>query len=146
MIEAGFRGIIKKVKLVGVVAEGRAIAAKILVTEDDPSFQRYLQHILEREGYEVVTASNGLAGLRKAKDENPALLILDVMLPGLDGFEVCHRLRDDPATAKIPVIMLSAKGQDSDKTTALNVGANEFYSKPVDRVFLLERIKALLSA
>jgi two-component system cell cycle response regulator len=67
------------------------------------------------------------------------------MLPGLDGFEVCHRLRDDPVTAKVPVIMLSAKGQDSDKTTALNVGANEFYPKPVDRVFLLERIKSLLS-
>jgi len=116
------------------------------VVEDDPSFQRYLQHILERESYEVITASNGLTGLRKARDESPALLVLDVMLPGLDGFEVCHRLRDDPATAKIPVIMLSAKGQDSDKTTALNVGASEFYSKPVDRVLLLDRIKGLLTA
>jgi DNA-binding response OmpR family regulator len=115
------------------------------VIEDDPSFQRYLQHILEREGYEVVTAANGLTGLRKAKDESPALLILDVMLPGLDGFEVCHRLREDPLTAKIPVIMLSAKGQDSDKVTALGVGANEFYSKPVDRVLLLERIKVNLT-
>jgi len=105
-----------------------------------------LQHILEREGYEVVLASNGLTGLRKVKDESPSLLILDVMLPGLDGFEVCHRLREDAATAKLPVIMLSAKGQDSDKTTALNVGANEFYSKPVDRVLLLERIKANLPA
>jgi DNA-binding response OmpR family regulator len=104
-----------------------------------------LQHILEREGYEVITASNGLTGLRKAKDESPSLMILDVMLPGLDGFEVCHRLREDAATAKIPIIMHSAKGQDSDKTSALNVGANEFYPKPVDRAFLLERIKALLT-
>jgi DNA-binding response OmpR family regulator len=102
-----------------------------------------LQHILERESYAVVIASNGLTGLRKIKDENPNLLILDVMLPGLDGFEVCHRLREDPATAKLPVIMLSAKGQDADKATALSVGANEFYAKPVDRVLLLERIKAL---
>jgi DNA-binding response OmpR family regulator len=126
--------------------EGNTITAKILVIEDDPSFQRYLQHILERESYAVVIAPNGLTGLRKVKDENPNLLILDVMLPGLDGFEVCHRLREDPTTAKLPVIMLSAKGQDADKTTAISVGANEFYAKPVDRVFLLERIKALIAA
>ncbi|HSW57511.1 MAG TPA: response regulator [Dehalococcoidales bacterium] len=114
--------------------------------EDDPSYQRYLQHILEREGYEVITASNGLLGLRKAREEKPALLILDVMLPGLDGFEVCHRLRDDSATSGIPVIMHSAKGQDADKVTALNVGANDFFPKPVDRVVLLSRIKELLTA
>ncbi len=121
------------------------IAAKILVIEDDPSYQRYLQHILEREGYEVITAANGLTGLRKTKDESPSLLILDVMLPGLDGFEVCHRLREDPVTAKIPIIMHSAKGQDADKTTALGVGANEFFPKPVDRSLFLSRIKELLA-
>jgi DNA-binding response OmpR family regulator len=83
--------------------------------------------------------------LRKAREENPSLLILDVMLPGLDGFEVCHRLREDPATLKIPVIMLSAKGQDTDKATALKVGANEFYTKPADRVMLLAKIAELLN-
>ncbi len=107
---------------------------------------RYLTHVLEREGYEVASATNGLIGLRKAKEENPALLISDVMLPGLDGFEVCHRLRSEPATAKLPIIMLSAKGQDTDKATALKVGANEFFAKPVDRLVLLTKITELLGA
>jgi len=116
------------------------IAAKILVIEDDPSFLRYLTHILDREGYEVQSASNGLVGLRKAREDKPSLIILDVMLPGLDGFEVCHRIREDESTAAIPVIMLSAKGQDEDKNTALRVGADIFYSKPVDRPVLLSKI------
>jgi len=124
--------------------EGRAIAT-VMVIEDDPSFLRYLSHILEREGYTVISASNGLTGLRRVKEEKPALLILDVMLPGLDGFEVCHRLHDDAGTSNIPVIMLSAKGQDSDKTSALSVGAREFFAKPVDRLVLLNKIKELIT-
>jgi two-component system, OmpR family, alkaline phosphatase synthesis response regulator PhoP len=103
-----------------------------------------LSHILEREGYEVISASNGLVGLRKAKEEIPALLLLDVMLPGLDGFEVCHRLRADSVTSSLPIIMMSAKGQDTDKSTAMRVGANEFFAKPVDRVVLLDKILELL--
>jgi two-component system, OmpR family, alkaline phosphatase synthesis response regulator PhoP len=114
------------------------------VIEDDPSFLRYLEHILQREGYEVISATNGLFGLRKAREEGPSLLILDVMLPGLDGFEVCHRLRESPATSKLPIIMLSAKGQDTDKTTGLKVGASEFFAKPVDRAVLLNKIAELL--
>lgn len=129
-----------------VVGEGRTIAVKILIVEDDPSFMRYLNHILEREGYTVISATNGLVGLRKAREEKPDLIILDVMLPGLDGFEVCSRLREEPSTEEVPVIMLSAKGQDTDKTTAANVGATEFHSKPVDRVLLLGRISELTSA
>ena len=122
-----------------------AISQKILVIEDDPSFQRYLSFILEKEGYQVVLASNGLVGLRKAKEESPDLLISDVMLPGLDGFEICHRLRSDPATAGLPILMLSAKGQESDKQTASRMGANEFYVKPVDRQVLLNKVKELLA-
>jgi DNA-binding response OmpR family regulator len=105
-----------------------------------------LDHVLQREGYEVISATNGLFGLRKAREENPSLLILDVMLPGLDGFEVCHRLREDAATSKIPIIMLSAKGQDIDKTTGLKVGANDFFAKPVDRTVLLSKIAELLKS
>jgi two-component system, OmpR family, phosphate regulon response regulator PhoB len=116
-----------------------------LIIEDDASFMRYLNHILEREGYEVIGATNGLTGLRKAREENPSLLILDVMLPGLDGFEVCHRLRAEASTNGLPIIMLSAKGQDTDKTTGLKVGANEFYAKPVDRVLLLNKLKELVN-
>lgn len=105
---------------------------------------RFLTHVLEKDGYEVISSSNGLFGLRKAREESPSLVILDVMLPGLDGFEVCHRMREDSATAQIPVIMLSAKGQDTDKAAALKVGADEFYAKPADRIVLLAKIAELL--
>ncbi|OGN90399.1 MAG: hypothetical protein A2Z70_00885 [Chloroflexi bacterium RBG_13_48_17] len=120
------------------------IPKKILIVEDDPSFSRAINHIILKEGYDVITASNGLAGLRMAKDENPDLLILDVMLPGLDGFEICSQLRQNPQTEKLPIIMLSAKGQEIDKTTGLKVGANEYLTKPIDRALLLEKISSLL--
>ena len=121
------------------------ISKKILIVEDDPSFSRAINHIVEKEGYEVITASNGMTGLRMAKEESPDLLILDVMLPGLDGFEICSRLRQDPPTTKLPIIMLSAKGQEADKTTGLKVGANEYLTKPVDRALLMEKVSSLLA-
>jgi two-component system alkaline phosphatase synthesis response regulator PhoP len=121
------------------------ISKKILIVEDDPSFSRAVSHIIEKEGYDVISASNGLTGLRMAKEDKPDLLILDVMLPGLDGFEICSRLRADPQTAKLPIIMLSAKGQEADKTTGLKLGASEYLTKPVDRAVLLEKITALLA-
>ena len=92
----------------------------------------------------MLTATNGLTGLRKAQEENLDLILLDVMLPGLDGFEVCHRLRAETKTAGIPILMLSAKGQDSDRVTGLRVGANEFLNKPIDREALLAKIKEYL--
>ena len=92
----------------------------------------------------MTTASNGMTGMRLAKEDKPDLLILDVMLPGIDGFEICSRLRNEPQTAKLPIIMLSAKGQEADRTTGLNVGANEYLTKPVDRAVLLEKITSLL--
>ncbi len=122
------------------------IAKRILIIEDDPSFSRAINHIVEKEGYEVSTASNGMTGLRMAKDNPPDLLILDVMLPGLDGFEICSQLRADESTEKLPIIMLSAKGQEADKTTGLSVGANEYLTKPIDRALLLEKIASLLAA
>lgn len=115
-----------------------------MIVEDDPSFSRAINHIVQKEGYDVITASNGMTGLRMAKEDKPDLLILDVMLPGLDGFEICNRLRNDPQTATLPIIMLSAKGQEADKTTGLKVGANEYLTKPVDRVLLLDKITSLL--
>ncbi len=84
-------------------------------------------------------------GFRKAIEEKPELLLLDVMLPGLDGYEVCSRLREDPVTAKLPVIMLSAKGQDTDRDAALKVGATEFFAKPADRAVLLAKVRDLLN-
>jgi CheY-like chemotaxis protein len=120
------------------------MGAKILIIEDDPVSRRLLELIIAKEGFQVVTATNGLEGLRKVKLESPDLLILDVMLPGLDGFEVCHRLRSDPATEKLPILILSAKGQDSDINSALQVGANAFLPKPIDRLALLSKMAELL--
>ena len=117
---------------------------KILVTEDDPSSLRLLVYTLQHEGYQVLTAANGLEGLKKALQEKPDLVILDVMLPGMDGFDVCHRLRSEPQTAKTPIIMLSAKGQEMDKTTGLQVGADCYMSKPWSRTELLPKIATML--
>jgi len=122
------------------------MAKRILIVEDDPSLLRAVSYILEKEGYEVLTAMNGLEGLTKAKGENPDLLILDVMLPGIDGFEVCHRLRAESQTAQLPILMLSAKGQAADRSTGLQVGANEYLTKPVERLVLLGKVEDLLGA
>jgi DNA-binding response OmpR family regulator len=121
------------------------MASKILIVEDDPSFSRAINHIIQKEGYDVVTATNGMTGLRMAQEEKPDLMVLDVMLPGLDGFEICHRLRQAPLTANLPIIMLSAKGQEADKSTGLKVGASEYLTKPIDRTLLLEKITSLLA-
>ena len=122
------------------------ISKRILIIEDDPSVLRATSYILEKEGYEVLSAQNGLEGLKMAKDSNPDLLLLDVMLPGIDGFEICHSLRGEPATADLPILMFSAKGQESDKATGLKVGADEYITKPVDREVLLSKVAAWLSA
>ena len=95
---------------------------KILVIEDDPATLRLVDYSLRHEGYQVLKASNGLEGIRKVQEEKPDLLILDVMLPGMDGFEICHRLRSEPATAQLPILMLSAKAQEIDKDTGLKGG------------------------
>jgi two-component system alkaline phosphatase synthesis response regulator PhoP len=122
------------------------MAKRILIVEDDPSVLRAISYMLEKEGYSVLTAMNGLEGLKKAKEENPDLLVLDVMLPGIDGFEICHRLRAESPTAKLPILMLSAKGQAADRSMGLGVGANEYLTKPVERTVLLGKIEALLAA
>ena len=121
------------------------IAKKVLIVEDDPSFLRAISHIVTREGYDVITASDGMTGVRMAKVDKPDLLICDVMLPGLDGFEICQQLRNETETAQLPIIILSAKGQEADKTTGLRVGANEYLAKPIDRELLLEKITSLLA-
>lgn len=113
--------------------------------DDESGLLRAMSYVLEREGYEVVTATNGLQGLIKAQKEHPDVIVLDVMLPGIDGFEVCSRLRADRQTRNIPVIMLSAKGQDSDRMTGLRVGAAAYLTKPVNNSTLLSKISSLLS-
>jgi two-component system alkaline phosphatase synthesis response regulator PhoP len=118
---------------------------KILITEDDPSYRRFLSYFLEKEGYKVITASDGLEGLFKAQQEKPDLLILDIMLPGMDGFEICNHLRAELETTHTPILMLSAKGQDADKSIGLSIGADEYLTKPVESSILLRTIESLLA-
>jgi len=127
-----------------IFSGGRKITKRILIIDDEAGFSRAIKYALEKEGYEVLTASNGLQGLMTAQKEKIDLLILDVMLPGLDGYEVCNRLRSDPETANLPIIMLSAKGQDADRTTGLQVGASEYLSKPIENATLLGKISSWL--
>ncbi len=117
---------------------------KILIIEDDPGSLRLIVYSIQHEGYQVLTAANGLEGLRKAVKEEPDLVILDVMLPGMDGFEVCHRLRTEAQTAQLPILMLSAKAQEVDKATGLKVGADDYVSKPWRRFELVTKITTLL--
>jgi len=117
---------------------------KILIIEDDPSTLRLIRYTLQQEGYQVLTASNGLEGLRKAKSEEPDLIILDAVLPGVDGFEICRRLRAEPQTAKLPILMVSAKARAIDKATGLKVGADDYITKPWHRPELVTKIAAML--
>ena len=118
---------------------------RILVVEDDPIALRFARYTLLQEGYQVLTAPNGLEGLRKAQRESPDLIILDIMLPGIDGFEICHRLRAEPETARIPILMLTAKAQEADRETGLKVGADDYLTKPALPSEIVRRVQALLA-
>ncbi|MFZ5863650.1 MAG: response regulator transcription factor [Nitrospirota bacterium] len=115
-----------------------------LVIEDEPDIVRLLTHYLEQSGYRVRTETTGSAGLRAALERVPDVIILDVMLPGLDGYEVCRRLRNDPATATVPILMLTARGEETDKVRGLEIGADDYVTKPFSPKEILARVKALL--
>lgn len=121
------------------------MSKKILVIEDDPASLRLTQYMLEHKGYEVLTAVNGLDGLKKARSEEPDLVILDVMLPGMDGFDICYNLRAEPQTAKMPILMLSAKAREVDMDTGRKVGADNYITKPVDPAEIISSIEVLLA-
>ncbi|HBN10353.1 MAG TPA: DNA-binding response regulator [Cyanobacteria bacterium UBA8530] len=117
------------------------MASKILVVDDEPSIVKSVQYSLEKEGYQVVTASDGLQAVEVARREKPNLIVLDVMLPSLDGYEVCRQIRQEMV---VPIIMLTAKGEEIDKVVGLEIGADEYMTKPFSLRELLARIKALL--
>jgi DNA-binding response OmpR family regulator len=121
------------------------MANRILIIEDDPATSRLVEYSLRHAGYDVLRAANGLEGIRKALTEAPDLVILDVMLPGLDGFEICHRLKSDAATTRLPILMFSAKAQEIDKTTGLKVGADEYLTKPAAPAEIISRVQKLLA-
>lgn len=115
--------------------------ARVLVIEDEVDIARLLQTELTCEGFEVVIARDGLAGLTAARDQSPDLLILDRMLPGLDGLEVCRRLRRD---SQVPILMLTAKSQVLERVEGLDAGANDYLVKPFDLEELLARVRVQL--
>jgi DNA-binding response OmpR family regulator len=117
------------------------MAEKILVVEDEISLQETLAYNLKRQGYEVETASSGPAAIESARRNRPELIVLDVMLPGLDGFEVCRILRQEMNT---PVLMLTARDDEIDRVVGLEVGADDYMTKPFSMRELVARVKAML--
>ena len=116
--------------------------ARILVVEDEPNMVAGLRDNFEFEGYEVLTAGDGIEGLRRALEESPDLVILDVMMPKMSGLEVCKQLRAQRDS--IPIIMLTARGQELDKVVGLELGADDYVTKPFSIRELLARVKAVL--
>jgi DNA-binding response OmpR family regulator len=123
----------------------RIMGKRVLVVDDDRVIQQLLEVNLELEGYEVVaTASDGQEALDKVAKLKPDIVILDIMMPKMDGMAVCRRLKADPETANIPVILLSARAQDMDIRDGLDIGANAYLTKPFDPVELLDVVGRLL--
>ncbi len=117
---------------------------KILVVDDEIYIVHILDFSLGMEGYEVKTALDGEQALEKARMEHPDLIVLDIMMPKLDGYETCKTLKADPATKDIPVILLSAKGRNADQKIGFEVGADDYITKPFSPRKLVERINAIL--
>ena len=121
---------------------------KILIVDDEPFIRTLLEQTLEDfedAGVELLTARNGLEGWEMAQREIPGLIILDVMMPHMSGYEVCERIKSDPALSDIYVIMLTAKGQQIDRQRGKQVGADEYVTKPFDPDYLIERTKRVLN-
>ena len=117
---------------------------KILVVDDEIYIVHILDFSLGMEGYDVVTALDGEQALEKIKSEKPDLIVLDIMMPKLDGYEVCKTIKSDSATKQIPVILLSAKGRNVDQKMGFDVGADDYITKPFSPRKLVERINQLL--
>ena len=118
---------------------------KILVVDDEPDLVETVRYPLEMEGYQVLIAYNGEDGLNQARKEGPDLIILDLMLPKLDGYKVCRLLKFDERYKHIPILMLTAKTQEKDKLLGKETGADDYMTKPFDIDKLLEKVKFYLS-
>jgi len=117
---------------------------KILVVDDEENIRELVRYNLVREGYQVTTVGSGEEALKQARSKVPDLIILDLMLPGIDGLDVCKQLKNDTRTAHIPIVMLTVKGEESDIVVGLELGADDYITKPFSPQVLLARLKAVL--
>ena len=120
------------------------MATDVLVVEDEPDIRGLIVHHLERDGFRCRTAASGGEALARVRSAPPDLVVLDLMLPGMDGLEVCRRLRGDPATAALPIIMLTAKADEIDRVVGLEMGADDYLAKPFSTKELVARVRAVL--
>jgi|SRR5690554_4479129 len=120
--------------------------AKILMVDDSPTQQEALRRLLIKQGHEVIIANNGLQGIEIAKRENPALILMDIVMPEINGFQATRQLSSDPDTASIPVVIVSTKDQSFDRTYGLRQGAKGYLTKPPSEQELLDTIQPLLKA
>jgi two-component system, OmpR family, phosphate regulon response regulator PhoB len=120
------------------------MASRVLIAEDEADIRDLLAFHLERDGYEVSRARTGTEALRLAQDRHPDLLVLDLMLPEMNGLEVCRRLRQDAATAGLPIVMLTAKGDEVDRVVGLEMGADDYIVKPFSPKEVVARVRAVL--
>ena len=118
--------------------------ARVLIVDDSPTEIHVLRSILEKNGFEVITASNGEEGIEAATREMPEIILMDVVMPGLNGFQATRAITKDPKTQHIPIIIVTTKDQETDRVWGLRQGAKDYITKPVDEAKLLEKIKAVM--
>jgi two-component system alkaline phosphatase synthesis response regulator PhoP len=123
---------------------GRRPPTRVLVAEDERDVAELIRYTLAREGFEVVIAANGAEALRQARESRPDLMLLDLMLPQVNGWELCRRLKQDPATRTLPVIMLTARAEEADKVLGFELGADDYVTKPFSTRELVARVRAVV--
>jgi two-component system phosphate regulon response regulator PhoB len=124
--------------------KGTALRKKVLIVDDEPDIVEFVEYNLLREQFEILKAYDGPTALKQAREHQPDLILLDLMIPGIDGLEVCRQLKSRPDTEHIPIIMLTAKGEEVDVVTGLEIGADDYVAKPFRMRLLLARIRAVL--
>jgi len=120
------------------------MAKKVLVCDDEPYIVESVSYVVRKAGYEVITAEDGMDALDAGKRERPDLVFLDIMMPRMSGYEVCRRLKEDPATRGAYIVMLTARGQEEDERKALEMGADEFMTKPFSPRKLRDKLIQIL--
>lgn len=127
-----------------VPRDRKRVKKAVLLVEDDPDIVRLVTHYLEKDGFQVQAALSGPLGLAAVRKRKPDAVILDLMLPDMDGYEVCKRLRSDPSTSTVPIMMLTAKGDETARVVGLEIGADDYVTKPFSPKEVVARVRALI--